>query len=468
MQTSVFDSPGWTFVWQRRPRSMDAMWRDVDRRLRRVLVPTALLIDVDDPRDRELPMTVLYAAGARRDHRGPRHVEFARLDGETVGTWIEAQIASGASVRHVELRQATYHVDLPDGSEIEVARRGVVTVRDHSFDPHLLLLETEAPVRVSLTDDGRLTIGVLWSAWLPPEGAVASMMESLAQGLRDDGWESLERSGGSAATARVMSAPERQDKVTVAWCVLPATVVTIGIDARERERLAGALLDIELRDREAEQSLGFDGFDPEQRRREIVAGLELAVGAGREAVAAGEIMRHPVTNAQWQAFMATTSAARPASWGSGTPAPDEFVTGVSWAEADAFARHHGWSLPTEGEWQLAATGGPARRFPWGDDFGPLGAALNRGNVPWRVGQAPGLASPLGVEDLLGAFCEYTTGWLRPLASGDALLLLGATAGGGEQRVARGVAPRVPTCIAARRGVAPGHRFKFARFRCTRR
>ncbi|MEZ4404369.1 MAG: SUMF1/EgtB/PvdO family nonheme iron enzyme [Kofleriaceae bacterium] len=444
------------------------MWRDVDRRLRNVLVPTALLVDVDDPRDPELPMAVLYAAGARRDAPGPSDVEFARLDGEAVATWIEARLAEGAAVRHVELRQATYHVDLPDGSEIEVARRGVVQVRDHAFDPHSLLLDTEAPVRVLLTDDGRLTIGVLWSAWLPPAGAAASMMEALAQGLRDDGWVSLQHPGAAAATARVMSSPGSPAEAPVAWCALPATAVAIGIDEREGARLAEALVEIERRDREAAGSLGFDGFDREQRRQEIVAGLELAVGASREAVAAGEIMRHPVTNAQWQAFMAATGAARPASWGSGAPAPDEFVTGVSWAEADAFARHHGWSLPTEGEWQLAATGGGARRFPWGDEFGPLGAALDRGNVPWRVGQAPALASPLGVEDLLGAFCEYTTGWLRPLAGGDALAFLRATGDDGEQRVARGVAPRVPTCIAARRGVAPEHRFKFARFRCVRR
>lgn len=142
-----------------------------------------------------------------------------------------------------------------------------------------------------LTHDGRLTIGVLWSAWLPPAGAAASMMESLAHGLRDDGWVSLQRPGAAAATARVMSSPGRPAEAPVAWCALPATAVTIGIDAREGARLAEALVEIERRGREAEGSLGFDGFDREQRRQEIVAGLELAVGASREAVAAGEIMR---------------------------------------------------------------------------------------------------------------------------------------------------------------------------------
>ena len=141
---------------------------------------------------------------------------------------------------------------------------------------------------------------------------------------------------------------------------------------------------------------------------------------------------YPVTNGQYRGFIQAggyvnkeywsgdgwkwknqEKAVKPDQWSdSNWIQPDYPVIGVSYYEAEAYAKWAGKRLPTEEEWEKAARGNDGRAFPWGDEFDheKCNSRESGNDAPTPVTKYVNGLSPYGCYDMSGNVWEWTASW----------------------------------------------------------
>ena len=183
---------------------------------------------------------------------------------------------------------------------------------------------------------------------------------------------------------------------TIEWVDIPAGTFLMGSTPEEAE---AAYKDAKLRSSLLEQHT-FDAEVPQHR----------------VSLAAYQMSRYEITNAQYRAFVEATGRPTPRghngedTWTDETfNADNQPVVGVTWFDAQAFAEWIGGSLPTEAQWERAARGTEGQTYPWGNAPPKARHHANfarRYNRPMPVGTFAKGTSPEGIADLGGNVWEW--------------------------------------------------------------
>lgn len=88
------------------------------------------------------------------------------------------------------------------------------------------------------------------------------------------------------------------------------------------------------------------------------------------------------------------------------------MVGVSFYEAEAYAKWSGKRLPTEKEWERAARGTDGRKYPWGNDFDLKKCNTFESKIirTTPVTRYPNGISLTGCYDMAGNVGEWCQDW----------------------------------------------------------
>jgi formylglycine-generating enzyme required for sulfatase activity/GTPase SAR1 family protein len=133
-------------------------------------------------------------------------------------------------------------------------------------------------------------------------------------------------------------------------------------------------------------------------------------GQFRTFVEAGGYADQTWWSSQGWRWRKDTQVQSPAFWGDPRWHRDECpVVGVSWFEADAYARWAGLGLPTEQQWERAAAGCDGWDYPWGNTFQAqrCNTWTSTTGVTTPVYRYSNGVSPEGCYDMAGNVWEWT-------------------------------------------------------------
>jgi formylglycine-generating enzyme required for sulfatase activity len=155
------------------------------------------------------------------------------------------------------------------------------------------------------------------------------------------------------------------------------------------------------------------------------------------------------------------------------PLPLNWPVYVSHAEATAYARWAGKSLPSEPQWHRAAYGTPQgseRDYPWGNNA-PV-SSREHWNPP-NVGDSPELQSAFGLADLLATGWEWTATEFAPFPGFEIVPAYpgySANFFDGKHFVMKGGSTRTAACMlrrSFRNWFQPHYQYVYAGFRCVK-